>query len=56
VSGILQSRTWDSGFFSPAIQALPADSTIERVLSSGEVKALLDALGIKLRRPRWKLW
>jgi hypothetical protein len=49
----LVSRTWDAGFLGPHLEAMPADATVERVLTAEESSAWLAKLGIGRRRRRW---
>jgi len=50
---ILPSRSWDSGFFGPHLEAMPADATVERMLTAEECKAWLETLGVGRRRKSW---
>ncbi len=43
---IMQSRSWDRGFFGPHPQALPANVVVEEELSGGSAREWLEALGI----------
>lgn len=43
---IMQSRSWDEGFFGPHLQALPADVVVEEDLSPESCRAWLRTLGI----------
>lgn len=53
---LLKSRGWDSGFFKPHLHALPADLTVESVLSRDESRALLERLGLKRSSKWWRFW
>jgi hypothetical protein len=53
---ILASRTWDSGFFHPHLDALAADLRLIRELSHAECSTWLNRLGIKQKRKWWKPW
>jgi hypothetical protein len=44
---IMQTRTWDTGFFGPHLQALPANVELEAELSRESALAWLKALGIQ---------
>ncbi|MBN2197348.1 MAG: hypothetical protein JW751_31385 [Polyangiaceae bacterium] len=43
---IVASRSWDSGFFGPHLEALPADATLERALDETECHDWLARLAI----------
>jgi hypothetical protein len=55
---VLQSRSWDSNFFGPHLEALAADVVIEEELSSDACHAWFDTLGIRegTRRRWWWPW
>jgi hypothetical protein len=44
---IMESRSWDAGFFGPHLQALPANVAVEEELSPESCQAWLRTLGIK---------
>lgn len=50
---ILQSRGWDAGFLGPHLEALPADASVERMLTPAECEAWLSKIGIAPRRRGW---
>jgi hypothetical protein len=50
---ILRSRTWDSGLYGPHLEAMPADATVERMLTADECRAWLATLGVERRRKSW---
>jgi hypothetical protein len=43
---IVESRSWDRGFFGPHLQALPANVVVEQELSRESAREWLEALGI----------
>lgn len=59
---LLGSRTWDAGFFGPALDAAPADVQVIEMLSEEEVTMwrqrveMPDAVGSKAKRPWWMFW
>jgi len=53
---LLKSRSWDSTFYDPHLDALPVDLRIVRKLSRRECAEWLSRLKIKTSRPWWKLW
>jgi hypothetical protein len=50
---LLQDRSWDSGFLGPHLEAMPADASVERMLTADETRAWLQKLGIGRQRKRW---
>lgn len=48
---IVQSRSWDDGFFGPHLQALPANVVVEEELSRESAREWLEALGISADSP-----
>jgi len=50
---ILKSRVWDGAFLGPHLEAMPADATVERMLTPEETSAWLEKLGIARQRKRW---
>ena len=46
-------RAWDAGFLGPNLLAMPADASVERMLTDDESRALLELLEIPARRKRW---
>jgi hypothetical protein len=55
---ILARRGWDTAFFSPHLEALPASARVERMLTEDESRAWLEKLGVSGtgRRPWWRFW
>jgi hypothetical protein len=50
---LLSSRSWDSGFFQPHLEALPADVRLESELSTGDARSWLDRLGVDASKKKW---
>jgi hypothetical protein len=54
---ILESRTWDSSFFGPQLDALMPDVTLEAELSTADCAGWFRTLGIdRAGRRWWQLW
>ncbi len=55
---MVASRSWNSAFFGPQLDALAPDVVIQEALTVEECRAWLEALGIGKggRRRRWWLW
>ncbi|HTU64746.1 MAG TPA: hypothetical protein VMF52_02245 [Steroidobacteraceae bacterium] len=54
---ILKQRLWEAAFLGPHLEAMPADASIERMLTPDECAAWLNTLGIgKPRKPWWRIW
>jgi len=53
---LLGSRSWNTGFFGPRIDAMPASVTLERMLTRQEARAYLQRLGIEGLRKWWRVW
>jgi hypothetical protein len=52
---ILRGSAWDSGFLGPHLEAMPADASVERMLTAEESQAWLEKLGLTRRaRPWWR--
>jgi len=50
---VLQGRAWDAGFFGPHLDAMPAEATLERMLTPEESRAWLEKLGVARAQKRW---
>lgn len=50
---ILQGRGWDAGFLGPHLEAMPADASVERMLTPDECRTWLAKLGVGRHRKRW---
>jgi hypothetical protein len=55
---VLERRTWDAGFFTPHLEAMPADVTLEGLLSPEEGKRWLARLGVEPEAVKawWRFW
>lgn len=55
---ILANRVWDTAFLGPHLEAMPAEATVERMLTEEESRAWLEKLGVggPERRPWWRFW
>ncbi len=53
---VLASRSWDSGFFGPRIDAMPANVTLERMLTRQEARTWLQRVGVEGSRKWWRVW
>jgi hypothetical protein len=52
-----QGRTWDAGFLTPHLDAMPADAVVEGMLTPDESRAWLDKLGVtRQQQPWWRRW
>jgi hypothetical protein len=51
---ILKTRMWDAGFLGPHLEALPADVTVDSVLTPDEVQAWLKRIGFIARKTWWR--
>ena len=50
---VRQAPSWDSGLFGPHLEAMPADASVERMLTPDETRAWLEKLGVGRQRKRW---
>jgi hypothetical protein len=48
-----QERPWDSSWLGPHLEALPADASVDRMLTAEETRAWLEKLGVGRQRKRW---
>lgn len=56
---LVLQRGWDAGFLGPHLEAMPADATVERMLTPDECRAWLARLGVArtdIARPRKRWW
>jgi hypothetical protein len=53
---LLASRTWDSAFFGPQLEALPPDVVVEAELSTADAAAWFEKPGIRRGRRKWWPW
>jgi hypothetical protein len=53
---LLASRTWDSAFFGPQLDAVQPDVVIEAELSTADSSALFQKLGISQAKRKWWPW
>ena len=59
---ILESRSWDAGFFSPSLAAAPAQVELIEILSAEEIATWRDHIGLPPARaaagkkPWWRFW
>ena len=53
---ILESRTWDAGFFTPTLMARPPRVMVERSLTEVEIQQWWDRLNLLSPKPWWKFW
>ena len=50
---VLRSRAWDAGFLGPHLEAMPADASVDSMLTPDECQTWLTKLGIWPQRKRW---
>ena len=53
----LEQRTWDAGFLGPHLEAMPADATVEQMLTTEETHAWLEKTGAaRAGKAWWRFW